>query len=100
MSEHTRWADVEIITEEDLCFSMTNIAAAPTFQYPDAIVNYASVVTLEVRENMAGNGHDGESCFYCHIVTEVRLIIWGVCVLISPIPIQKWIQRGQYWSSN
>lgn len=43
-------------------FNMTNLAAAtnPTFPYPQAFVDYASVITLEVRKNMAGTGHDGE----------------------------------------
>lgn len=39
---------------------MTNIAADSTFQYPNAIVDYASVMTLEVRNKMNGAaGHDG-----------------------------------------
>lgn len=50
-----------MVTDDDPILSMTNVAAAPGFQYPNAIVDYASVITLEVRENMAGNGHDGTS---------------------------------------
>lgn len=40
---------------------MTNIAAAPNFQYPNGIVDYASVMTLELRNSMSGTGHDCES---------------------------------------
>ena len=46
-------------------FNMTNMVAArnPTFPYPEAFVDYASVITLEVRKNMAGTGHDGKISF-------------------------------------
>lgn len=46
-------------------FNMTNLAAAtnPVFPNPQAVVDYASVATLEVRANMAGNGHDVRFAF-------------------------------------
>lgn len=40
---------------------MTNVDAGDAFLYPDAMVDYASAVTFELRENMAGNGHDGRT---------------------------------------
>ncbi|KAK4046764.1 hypothetical protein OIV83_005869 [Microbotryomycetes sp. JL201] len=39
-------------------FNMTELSSAPGFDYPDAIVDYASAVVFEVRANSAGNGHD------------------------------------------
>ncbi|ORY50682.1 histidine phosphatase superfamily [Leucosporidium creatinivorum] len=39
-------------------FNMTNVDAGDAFLYPDAMVDYASAVTFELRENMAGTGHD------------------------------------------
>lgn len=41
-------------------FNLTNLAAADAFQYPDAIVDYASAAVFELRQNANGNGHDGE----------------------------------------
>lgn len=39
---------------------MTNLAAAETFQYPDAIVDYASAAVFEIRQNSDSSGHEGE----------------------------------------
>lgn len=39
---------------------MTNVDAGDAFLFPDAMVDYASAVTFELRENMAGTGHDGK----------------------------------------
>ncbi|KAM0750671.1 phosphoglycerate mutase-like protein [Meredithblackwellia eburnea MCA 4105] len=39
-------------------FNMTNVAGSGVFPEPQGIVDYASVMTLEVRKNMAGTGHD------------------------------------------
>lgn len=41
-------------------FNMTNVDATDAFLYPDAMVDYASAVTFELRESMGGDGHDGE----------------------------------------
>lgn len=42
-------------------FNMTNVASAQGFSYPDAMVDYASAAVFELRENAAGDGHDGEA---------------------------------------
>lgn len=40
--------------------NMTDVAS-DALLYPEGIVDYASVATFELRENMAGTGHDGAS---------------------------------------
>lgn len=41
-------------------FNMTNLAASG-FEGANDIVNYASLATYEIRQNLTGNGFDGES---------------------------------------
>jgi hypothetical protein len=46
-------------------FNMTNLAADTSFQYPQAIVDYASLMSFEVRAKMNNAaGYDGTHFFF------------------------------------
>lgn len=56
-------------------FNMTNIrASTPPFPNPEGIVDYASVATLELRNNMANNGYDGQ--FFLPFLLGVNSELW------------------------